>query len=69
MLSWENMGLIIAKYSNSNEVRSPDFQSITCPCLDVFKRVASVPVSTAIISITEVGSFIIRDLFAYSFEG
>lgn len=60
------MGLIVPKYSNSNEVRDPHFQNIVYPSLDVLTCVVLVSVSIATTSIPEVGSLITRVLFAYS---
>lgn len=54
------MGLFVAKYPDSNEVRNPDFQNIAFLCLDVFPCVVSVPLSTAIVFKTELGSLTAR---------
>lgn len=61
--------LLSPQYSNSSEVRDPQFQNIVDTCLNVSLCVVLVSVSLATTSILEVGSLITRVLLAYSLEG
>lgn len=60
LTSWENTGLFVAKYSDSNEVRNPDFQNIAFLCLDVSPVLYQCPVSIAIVFKTELGALTAR---------